>query len=116
MIRSPSFTLSLPTVAEVPPPSPTPAPKRKLKPISIAPRTPSVPSTPDLSQSSTANSSPCFSTLDFKEAVVGKERRTSEVVVDEKKGKVDWEDLEKRLRGLSEDRLQILLRELERAK
>ncbi|GAA5959495.1 hypothetical protein JCM3765_002346 [Sporobolomyces pararoseus] len=114
MVRSPSFTLSLPTVAEVPP-SPTPPPKRKLRPILIAPRTPSTPSTPDLSHFSTANSSPSFSSFELKD----KDGVKSSVLESgglEQKEKIDWEDLEKRLRNLSEDRLQILLAELERTK
>ncbi|GAA5996378.1 hypothetical protein JCM5350_005118 [Sporobolomyces pararoseus] len=114
MIRSPSFTLSLPTVAEVPP-SPTPPPKRKLRPIVIAPRTPSTPSTPDLSHFSTANSSPSFSSFELND----KDAKSKAVVEPgrfEQKEKIDWEDLEKRLRNLSEDRLHILFAELERTK
>ncbi|GAA5897587.1 uncharacterized protein JCM6883_006746 [Sporobolomyces salmoneus] len=113
MHRSPSFTLSLPTVAEVPPSPPPPVPRRVLRPIVIAPRTPSTPSTPSSNQSqfSSANSSPrSLGTFELKqEAKIVEEKESRE---EETKERIDWADLERRLRNLSEDRLQVLLAEL----
>ncbi|GAA5876965.1 hypothetical protein JCM16303_006353 [Sporobolomyces ruberrimus] len=113
MIRSPSFTLSLPTVAEIPA-SPTPAPQRKLRPIVIAPRTPPTPSSPGLSHSSTASSSPSF--ISFDTHLQARRLEEESPMREEKENRIDWDDLEKRLRNLSEDRLHILLAELKRNK
>lgn len=153
MHRSPSFTLSLPTVAEIPPPPspPTPTPaRRKLKPIVIAPRTPPSlsSSTPNSSCSSFASDraqfspdSPslgsCFSssssssdsttttmtTADNSPRTYanvklhdddGAVENKSEKDGDGRQERFDWQDLERRLRTLSDDRLQILLAELKR--
>jgi len=124
MIRSTSFTLSLPTVAEV---VPNPSPSRhKLRPIVIAPRksslssaspsssSPSLPSTPRSGYFSSRSGS--FSSTQTHVDLPETSRNVTSEEGSSFREKVDWSEIERTLRDLSEERLQILLEEVRRAK
>ena len=120
LTRPPSFTASLPTVTEVS--------RRLLRPIQIAPR-----SSPSLSYSSTRPSSTrsgyttrstSFHSCSSARTSIDIDPGSSQTCLDENEGKIageskpkiDWTEIERTLRELSEERLQILLAEVRRAK
>ncbi|GAA6006272.1 hypothetical protein JCM11491_002091 [Sporobolomyces phaffii] len=139
MHRSPSWTQSLPTVVEVPL-APVPANRKLLKPIVIAPRAQQPPPPPARASSSSASSSSsgstpesspsrCYSAMTTMMSSSGPGSPSSSsssiplaaaavedatATAKNKEGRFDFDDLERRLRTLSDDRLHILLAELKR--
>lgn len=127
MSRSTSFTLTLPTVSEVVP-NPSPC-RHKLRPIVIAPRKPSLSPSCSSSASPSPPSTPRSGSLSSRSASVSsvqtlvdaaespfQHKREELEETKSLKEQVDWSEVENTLRNLSGERLQILLKEVRRAK